>query len=171
MAQMQITADVVASLCTPRIALRKLSANLCPASANQTLRFTQCDSLHERAPGNICPQACDQHLATPNSRCRHRFAGARDSRAFAGYAVAGDNVLRRQLAHVFCVALCAPLVRSVERKVVCRFLPNHLPAPDSPVDCAALVCRGSHRGFHAGAVGCCCAPGGGRVPVRAALGR
>src|SRR5215472_11083117 len=60
--------------------------------------------------GNTSAPSWDAPLATANSAHSSRSPGIGDSWSAAPYGVAGDYFLRRQPSHLFCIALCSPLV-------------------------------------------------------------
>src|SRR5437867_11597035 len=96
----------------------------------------------------------DGLFLTTNSVTVHRLAGVGDTRPTAGVTATADQFVRCEFPCVFRVALCAPLVRSMEPEVVLWFLAGHLSAPCPPVDRTALLRIRPAHVVSRGATGC-----------------
>ena len=77
--------------------------------------------------------------------------------------------IRYQFPHLLCLALCPALVESLESKVVCRFLPDHLSPSGTPVDGSDFPRHRPQYGVCRGAVAWCFAAGSRYLPLCAAV--
>src|SRR5580698_6471496 len=65
---------------------------------------------------------------------------------------AATKVVRHQFPYLLRIALCSTLVRSLERKVVCRFFTDHVSAPSPAMVGARLPHHRARPGVYGRAV-------------------